>query len=384
MTTDKPAPTSSGRTRSRYVKLLLAFSAGALIAGVAGAVVMHKRKPAPVTGVDCDGREECGRQCDAKDWGACTRLAGLYWFPKSGARDIAKAESLYRSACDAGEPSGCFALGRMYQDALALHDKSASAPELLRQAAAGYERKCNEAIPQACLDLAAMHVAGRGVDRNQDKASSLQSKAAPLLEKECNAGTARACASLSLLSWGGSGVPKDVKKSYTLAERACELGDKRTCIRIAADYITGRPEAPKDPAHAAKLYGKACDMGDLAGCHTMAMMYHDGTGVPLDPKKAADFEKKACDVEFAAGCRELGRMFGMGDGVKRDVGRQDELYKREVSLRARACSEGNAEDCGELAHNYRSGGFGVPIDPARAKDFDEQAIDPDVPVDGAG
>jgi TPR repeat protein len=374
MSKEHLAATSERPTRpiaARRGVILLVVGIALLAVGIAGTMML--KRPAPAgSSADCDTRQDCTRFCDRKDWVGCTRLAALYWFPKTGRRDMAKAESLYKEACDAGEPSGCYSLGRMYQDALIFAEKAATAPELLRRAAEGFERQCGEGRAQSCLDLAAMQLAGRGVERSPDKASGLQSKAAAILERECAAGAGRSCGALSQLTWGGSGVAKDIHKSFALAERACELSDRRSCVRVGADFLLGRQELGKDPARAAGVYRKACDLGDLPSCHALAHLYRDGAGVALDLKIAAAIEKKACDAEFAPSCRELGRMYGAGEGVKKDTGRQDELYKREVSLRARGCGDGIADDCENLARNYRMDGISVAIDPQRAKEFEEQ------------
>jgi len=193
-----------------------------------------------------------------------------------------------------------------------------------------------------------------------------------MLERECAASDARACARLSLLVWAGTGAAKDALRSYELAERACELGDKPSCTRAGGDFLQGRQELPQDLSRAARVYRRSCELGEMIGCHTLARLYHDGSGVALDLKEAVALETRACDADYPAACRELGRMFGAGDGVKKDTSRQDELYKREVSLRARACADGIADECEELARTYRTGGFGVQIDPMRAREFEDQ------------
>ena len=369
---DQTTVTGSGaRGTPLRQDILLLFVGAALVAGgIAGGWLFRSHRTAG-SAWDCEGREQCARFCDRKDWVGCTRLATTYWFPKEGQRDLGKAESIYRQACDGGEPLACFSLGRMYQDALAMRDKSAQAPELLHRAAQGLERWCEQGTARSCMDLAAMYATGRGVERSPDRAAALQTKAAGMLEHECSAGTARACSSLALLPVALQGGSKDRARQMELIERACELGDKQACMRGGNILGMQAREQPEELARAAKLFGKACELDELVGCHAFAHLLHDGSGVPLDWKQSAELEKKACDGGFAPACRELGRMTGAGEGVKKDAGREQELYKKEVSLRARGCAEGRADDCQELSQNYRAEGLGVTIDMQRAREFED-------------
>ena len=381
MTADDSAGAAPARPRTAGKTRLLRWGVGVGVlaaALTAALVVLCKRERPPgrvTTAADCDGREECAPLCDRNEWQACTRLATLYWFPRGMKRDLARAESLYQRACDGGEPLACFSLGRMYGDALPMQDKAGKAPELLRLASEGFDRQCQAGQGRPCLDLAAMYQTGRGVERNAEKAAALQAKAAPILERDCQAGVARACADLSGLVFAGNGVSKDENRSVNLIERACELGDRRSCMRAAADFTTGRPHVTKEPARATKHLKKGCELQDQAACHLYAKALFDGTGVPTDAKEAARLQQQACDHQIAPACRELARMHAAGQGVKKDPSREADLSKRYLSLRANACAEGSAEDCAELARDYRNGdAAGVKLDPMRARDFEEQQL----------
>ena len=158
-----------------------------------------------VSAADCEGKEECSQLCDKQQWRACVRLGTQYWLPRRGARDLGKAEALYRSACDHGDAMGCFSLGRMYEDAIPMEAKAPEGAALLRKAAEGFERECSSGNGQGCLELSAQYASGRGVERNREKSNELKTRAATLFAPECDKGVARACASLASLAWGGSG-----------------------------------------------------------------------------------------------------------------------------------------------------------------------------------
>lgn len=377
---DTPKAASDKTSPARKARLMrLGIGAGiGAVALIAALVVLCKRERAPsrvVSAADCDGREECAPLCDRNELQACTRLATLYWFPRVGKRDLSRAESLYQRACDGGDPLACFSLGRMYSDALPMQDKAGKAPELLRQSAEGFDRQCQAGQARSCLDLAAMYQAGRGVERSTEKSAALHAKAAPILERDCQAGVARSCVDLSGLVFAGNGVSKDENRAVNLIERACELGDRRACARSAADFATGRIHVPKDPARATKYFKKGCELQDQAACHMYAKALFDGAGVPTDARQAARLHQLACDRQIAAACRDLARMHAAGQGVKKDPSREADLLKRYVSLRANACSEGIAEECAELARDYRNGdAAGVKLDPMRGRDFEEQQL----------
>ena len=61
----------------------------------------------------------------------------------------------------------------------------------------------------------------------------------------------------------------------------------------------------RDPAAAARWLQKAADEQDGPSCYYLAMLYHDGNGVPQEDQHARALLEKACALHFLPACEML-------------------------------------------------------------------------------
>jgi TPR repeat protein len=120
-------------------------------------------------------------------------------------------------------------------------------------------------------------------------------------------------------------------------------------------------------AEAKSLFQQSCDLGEMKACSELAIMYHNGQGVPQDARAAASLHEKACNGGFLNGCTSLGTFYEEGEGVPKD-------FARALTLHGKACDGGNMLGCLSLGQLYRNGN-GVPKDPGRAMFFIDKACD---------
>jgi ankyrin repeat protein len=117
---------------------------------------------------------------------ACLELAALATAGRGAARDLSRAASLYRKACDAGDARGCTRLGEAYQ-------AGEGVPLDAAQAAPLYEKACGRPMGEAaCFLLARLYETGAGIARDAAKAHALYGRA-------CDEGEPRGCEALRQL-----------------------------------------------------------------------------------------------------------------------------------------------------------------------------------------
>lgn len=70
----------------------------------------------------------------------------------------------------------------------------------------------------------------------------------------------------------------------------------------------------------------------------------------------------ACDGGDARACEVLAAMYLLGEGVPKDEAKASGLHRRVMTIRSKACSEGDKEACSKLGMAVAT----VPLDPPRA------------------
>ena len=164
-------------------------------------------------------------------------------------------------------------------------------------------------------------------------------------------------------------MPRDVPRAIGLSERACELGDRNACFRAGGDALLGRSETVKDAARAAKLFRKGCDLGDPQSCFFLGKALDESS----EPQDAFRAFQAACAKDVAGACNELARYYNTGRAVAKDAAKAQQFFEREVQLRLAACDDGSADECQEIARNYRMGaGLGMLTDLGKAREFEDK------------
>ncbi len=156
--------------------------------------------------------------CRAGDAAACSVLGVTYELGLGRELDTSMARGLYLKACTANNQRGCVNAANMEIAEKRSAGAVAHAREMLFTA-------CEAGEPSGCAAMGAQLVKGDGVPRDLEKAGRM-------FEKGCNGGSAVACFALAELK-----RPSDPKPQAALMElyvKACVAGHQPACKRIAA------------------------------------------------------------------------------------------------------------------------------------------------------
>jgi len=102
------------------------------------------------------------------------------------AKDFKKAETLFSKFCDAGNASGCYNLGLMYDNGKGVKQNDFKAVKL-------YTKACNSGYINGCYNLGLMYFNGNGVRQSDSRAKELFGKA-------CDGGDAFGCKNYAILN----------------------------------------------------------------------------------------------------------------------------------------------------------------------------------------
>lgn len=104
---------------------------------------------------DCDDDATCTTFCDSTFYSACMRLGDRYFKGIGVPKDLPRAVSLFRKACDGGNGPACNALGFAYGRGIGVAKDWGAATTFLKKAcSAGDQGACN-AVPNAECIVAA-------------------------------------------------------------------------------------------------------------------------------------------------------------------------------------------------------------------------------------
>jgi hypothetical protein len=159
-----------------------------------------------------------------------------------------------------------------------------------------------------------------------------------------------------------------------LISQPCRVGSGWACNELGVLVATGRVDA----APAEDLFELACEVGSSAGCGNgtvlagggtefshgdprlgdYALLLQEGKG-PLRERTPVEVFARACDEGWAAGCGDLARLYFQGDTVDLDQPRAADLLEA-------ACSGGHAVSCSNLGLMYSRGDGVLPDEDAAA------------------
>jgi TPR repeat protein len=103
----------------------------------------------------------------------------------------------------------------------------------------------------------------------------------------------------------GRGHAVDKIKARQFYEKSAALGHLGACQKLGLMLLAGEGGSPADPAAAARWLQKAADKEDGPSCYYLAMLYHNGEGVPQDDQRARTLLEKACALHFSPACEML-------------------------------------------------------------------------------
>ena len=231
-------------------------------------------------------------------------------------------------ACRAGQASSCLELGELYErGSMQLGWDESRAAALFKQA-------CAAGLPAGCFSRARLLETGHGGAKDEKAASEL-------FERACASGELRACIRVGLRLTDGPAEQRDQRRASELFKKACQGGETGACYWVAVFEQENQAENT-DYGSLPALYQRACTGGEPRACARLGLLYEDGLGVELSEQRAAELYEKACAEGAGQGCANLGWLYQLGRGVERDERRAARWLKK-------GCDQGVARACTDLA-----------------------------------
>jgi len=166
-------------------------------------------------------------------------------------------QTVNSNACDGGDMTDCYNLGRMYENGDGVKQDKFKAVEF-------YTKACDGGHAAGCFTLGFRYDQGEGVKQNYFKAVELYAKA-------CDGGHAVGCLSLEFMHANGEGMKQDYFKAVELYTKACDAGDAKGCFNLGLTYYKGEG-VEQNNKKAKELFGKACDGKNALGCELYAKL----------------------------------------------------------------------------------------------------------------
>jgi TPR repeat protein len=260
---------------------------------------------------------------DACDRGSQLGCAGLGTVFLSGSKNPEKAIELLTRACEAKVGRACASLAVAYESGLGVARDGAKAMSIARDACtAGEHRAC-------VLYGRALLFGDHGVTRDANRCRELA-------EKACAANIAAGC---TLAGLAYSTALNNAAEAQKWLDKGCKLGDGPGCAALAVQHFRGG--LPGDaqgvavsPERGVELATRACDLDAPIGCSLLAKALANGEGVAQDLRRARELAEKACSGSDAAGC-------SIAAQIAQAEGNIDSARK----LLERSCRLGNSVAC---------------------------------------
>jgi TPR repeat protein len=296
---------------------------------------------------------------------ACLRRADMLVAGRGVGKDAAKAEQIYKAACDSGNSFGCQGLAGLYHET-----------KRFDEAHRTYLRSCEGGSPDSCMMVGWGYKNARGVAWDMAKGATYYTKA-------CELGSQFGCNNLAGLYFHGTGVKRDHKKSFDLYVKTCEgsglgcgglarylwkgIGGMKTDVKEAEKHYRkacNKPEEPdpeacselaslldeqkREPGEAARIRQIAFDRATKLGkeleqpyyMYVLGLFHHDGVATVKDQVKALEWFGKACDNFNSLGCVQAGRLLRLSSKAP-DLDRARVYFER-------ACAAGDEDACGQI------------------------------------
>ena len=245
--------------------------------------------------------------------------------------DYKQALSMFNTACDQGNPAGCFGVGVMFMYGAGVQSDTQKAIKY-------YQKGCAGGDPTACANLGMIYDEAPNMGNNKQKAAEMYMTG-------CAGGDVDACNNIGWAYANGSGVPKDLNKALQYYRFACDAGSQLGCYNLGLLNNAGSVYGINNPnMNAADLNYVACNAGDIVGCANLGYIYAQGLeGAPINYGLAAQYFNTACMGGVASSCNNLGVLYEQGRGITQNAGQALQMY----SL---ACEAGLHNGC----DNYRN------------------------------
>lgn len=223
-----------------------------------------------------------------------------------------------QTACDAGDLTACYQVGRRLRRGVEVEGDPARARTVL-------ERACQGGVLDACAELGALFRFGEGGERDVERARGLY-------ERACDGGSLVGCTALgALLQAGISSLGKDPERAHALFRASCDGGEQSGCTLLALAIMRGEIDDGEPTA----LLDRACAAGEPEACAIRGELFLRGER--RDAEAAVQHFRLGCDGGASAGCVALAYLHLEGNVLPSDPARAETLLRRACKLDGRSC-----------------------------------------------
>lgn len=350
-------------------------------------------------GVDADAAqavkwfEKAAKEGNAK---AIRNLGLCFEYGKGVAKDMAKAEELYRKAfpgisklAQQGDAEGQFYLGHCYSNGQGVQKDLAQAVEWYRKAAEQgnaraqamlgdcyyngegvtkdltqavewYRKAAEQGYSYAMTSLGYRYDMGEGVEKDPAQAVIWYRRAA-------EQGESIAQANLGTMYEYGRGVEKDPSQALAWYRKSAAQGESSGQRKLGYCYYYGNCGVEKNYNEAFSLFSKSAEQGDEYAQDMLGDCYYNGNGVTKDLAKAVEWYRKAAEQGESDAQYSLGYCYYHGEGVTQDYAKAVEWYRK-------AADQGNSAAMNSIGYSYEVG-EGLPQDMAKAVEWYRKAAE---------
>ncbi len=175
---------------------------------------------------------------------------------------------------------------------------------------------------------------------------------------------------------GPSGMPPKSKRDREELKREWAAIPEFPGLKEAELHISDavRAMGTKKYEDAFECFQQAAELGSPRGYWGMAFLSELGKyGVKRDEKKADEMNRKAAAAGYAASASKFGATW---PDAARALGLSATAAREQLHMRQRAAAEGYASEQYNMGIMYHTG-FGMPKDPAKAREWFQKAADQD-------
>ncbi len=220
--------------------------------------------------------------CEAGDQTGCAALGQAFLLGEGRPQSRPLAVVLLTEACTASVGAGCLTLGDFY----GRRTYEASR----REAAALLRRGCDLGTLDACARLADLLEEGVPDRKNTDPAA-----AAMLRRTACDAGGTTACAALLASALATAASPAEENAALDGLDQLCREGAAPACDVLTGRFI--RLGEPLDTPYLVQLAEDACRSGIARACTARGRLaYAAASGPPESRAEAVALFDRACDL----------------------------------------------------------------------------------------
>jgi len=249
------------------------------------------------------------KACEAGDSQKCKSVYSYYRDNKDNEKSIFYA----KKSCDYGLLSSCNILANIYVNGISVREGLFWKKQFvqLEEGIKLYQKSCDKGSINACLSLASVYEARKVVKYDKVKVEKLYTKACTLgykrackivapvdekLIKDCNSSNLKSCKTLIDIY---KNYKKDDNKTAYYLDKACQLGDRKSCMSEAKNFMSA-----KKYKRGIDAYTKVCGAGYNYACYLLGYGYsHGSKGYTKDSSEAMKYYSKACDLGYKSACK---------------------------------------------------------------------------------